>query len=118
MGSFYIRPPKNLAPVPVSVGQRDVSVHTHAQEVFKGSVLAHLRVSIDGELERTLSHRFAVERYVDALIAARKIPRGQRLTTEDVEPAKVEQSRIDKGSFTSPEQAIGLVALRTIPRRS
>ncbi len=116
VGSFFVNPPKNLLPVPVSVGNRDIRVQTHAEENFQGSVLAHFQVLIGGELERTIAHRFGIERYVDAPVAIRKIPRGQRITMDDVELSKVEQSRIDKDSFTSVEQAIGLVALRTIPQ--
>jgi flagella basal body P-ring formation protein FlgA len=113
--SFLVRPPKNLAPITIPVGETQITVETHLEEDFRGSVLAHFHVKIDGQLELTLPHRFQVERYVNALVTSRRVRRGRPLTAQDVEIAKVEQSRVGEDSFTSAEQAIGLVATRTIP---
>ena len=119
--SFLVKPPKNLRAVPVAIGTRDIEVETRSGEDFRGSVSALFKVSIDGELSRTLSHRFTIERYVEALVAARKIPRGKPITPADVKTAKIEQSRTSQKSddgaktFTRAAQALGLLAARTIP---
>lgn len=116
--SFIVKAPKNLRAVPVPLGEREITVETHSREDFKGSVSARFQVTIDGGLYRTLSHRFGIERYVEALVAARKIPRGKPIMPGDVKTAKIEQSmqsnRPDGGVFTSAEQVVGLLAVRTI----
>ena len=113
--SFIVKAPKNLRVVSVPVGTREIAVNTHPSEDFKGSVSARFQVKIDDGLYRTLSHRFNIERYVEALVAARKIPRGKPIMPGDVKTAKIEQSkRSDEGAFTSAEQVVGLLAVRTI----
>ncbi len=70
---------------------------------------------MDGKPYRKLTHRFRVERYVEALVAVRKIPRGHPVSDADVEVTRVEQSLLDRDSLIKPEQAVGLLATRTIP---
>jgi flagella basal body P-ring formation protein FlgA len=119
--SFLVKAPKNLRALPVTIGAREIEVETRSKEDFRGSVSARFRITIDGELHRALSHRFAIERYVDALVAARKIPRGKPIMPDDVKTAKIEQSKRPKDSgdgheaFTRVEQILGLMAVRTIP---
>ena len=120
MDSFSVKAPKNLRAVPVSIGTRDIKVETRSGEDFRGSVSARFRVSIDGELHRTLSHRFTIERYVEALVAARKIPRGKPIMPADVKTARIEQSKTSRKSddgktLTRAEQVLGLLAERAIP---
>ncbi len=112
--SFIARAPKNLHPVPVPVGERAVAVETAPDEDFCGSVLARLQVIVDGRPYRTLVHRFDVERYVEALVAARKLSRGRPVGASDVAIEKIEQSLVDEDSLTSVEEAVGLLARRTI----
>ena len=112
--SFLVRPPKNLHATPVPIGDRIVIAETFPKEDFCGSVLAYFHIVVDAEPYRTLAHRFTVERYVEALVAARKIPRGESVSASDVEIKKVEQSRIHEDALTSAEQAVGLLAVRTI----
>lgn len=112
--SFIVKPPKNLQSIAVPVGEREIAVKTQPHEDFRGSVPAHFQITIEGKAYRTLAHRFIIERYVEALAAARKIPRGKAITRDDVETTKVEQSKVDEGSLTRIDQAVGLQATRTI----
>jgi flagella basal body P-ring formation protein FlgA len=114
LDSFTAKAPRNLQSIPVPVGSRAIKVDTDPGENFRGSVLARLLLEIDGEPYRELGHRFEVERYVEALVAARKIPRGRRLSASDVEVAKIEQSLAGEDSLSSVEEAVGLLAARTI----
>ncbi|UCD57126.1 MAG: hypothetical protein JSV16_15125, partial [Candidatus Hydrogenedentota bacterium] len=111
--SFMVRAPKNLRAIPVPVGSRVIIVETFPDENYCGSVLAHFQVLVDGKLHCKLSPRFVIERYVEALVAVRKLSRGQPVKASDVEITKVEQSLIEEESFTGKEQAAGLVAIRT-----
>jgi flagella basal body P-ring formation protein FlgA len=118
--SFLVKAPKNFRAFPVPIGTREIEVETRSEEDFRGSVSTRFRVMVDGELHRALSHRFAIERYVDALVAARKIPRGKPIMPGDVKMAKVKQSKRPKESadgiaLTRVEQVVGLLAVRTIP---
>ncbi len=112
--SFVAKAPKNLRPIPVPTGERVVTAETAANEDFHGSVLARFRVVVDGEPYRVLVHRFGVERYVEALVAARKIPRGRSVSAADVAITKIEQSLVGEGKLTNVGQAVGLMAARTI----
>ncbi len=112
--SYLLSLPKNFLPVPVPSGQRTMRVDTSDDEDFSGSVLARFHVTVDGEPCCELVHRFDVERYVEALIAARKIARGQPVTASDVEVRKIEQGLVDGDTFTAVAEAVGLVATRTI----
>lgn len=114
LDSFLVEAPKNLRPAPVPIGERTIAVETFPDEDFCGSVLAHFQVSVDGKPYRKFTHRFRVERYVEALVTVRKIPRGHPVSDSDVEVTKVEQSLLDGDSLTRVEQAIGLLATRTI----
>jgi flagella basal body P-ring formation protein FlgA len=89
-------------------------VETMPSEDFCGSVTADLNVSVDGKSYSTVSHRFGIERYVEALVAVCKIPRGQPVNKSDVKESKFEQSRVDSGALTKVQQAAGLLAVRTI----
>ncbi len=125
MDSFFVKAPKNLRAVPVPIGAREIDVETRSGEDFMGSVSARFRVTIDGGLHRVLSHRFTIQRYVEALVAARKIPRGKPIMPDDVKTATIEQSKErswkpgesgDRGeAITRVEQVLGLLAARTIP---
>jgi flagella basal body P-ring formation protein FlgA len=112
--SFLAEPPKNLRSTPVPVGNRTLTVTTYPHEEFRGSVPARFQVTINDELYRTLTHRFTIERYTEALVTKRKIPRGQPIMPGDVEVMKKEQSSIDEGSFTHVAQVVGLQAARTL----
>ena len=112
--SFLVKPPKNLRATPVPIGSREITVETYPHEEFRGSVPAQFQVTIEGELHRILSHRYTIERYAEALVTTRKIPRGKPIMPGDVEVVKLEQSRIDEDSFTHIGQAIGFLAVRTI----
>jgi len=112
--SFLAKPPKNLRATPVPIGKRIITVETFPGEDFCGSVLAYFSVIVDGKPYSTFARRFEVERYVDALIAAQKIPRGYPVSASGVRMTKIEQSRISKDSFHKIEDAAGLIAARTI----
>jgi flagella basal body P-ring formation protein FlgA len=112
--SFLVKPPKNLRSRPVPIGNREITVETYPHEEFRGSVPAQFQVTIGGELHCILSHRFTIERYAEALVTARKIPRGKPIMPGDVEVVRLEQSRIDKDTFTEAEQALGFLAVRTL----
>ena len=112
--TFIVRAPKNLDSVPVPVGVRTIDVETSGAEDFYGSVLAYFRVTVDGKPYCMLAHRFDIDRYVEALVTARKIARGTPVSASDIEVKKVEQSLLDEESLTRAEQAVGLLATRTI----
>jgi flagella basal body P-ring formation protein FlgA len=112
--SFLVKPPKNLAAVPVPSGAKEIVFETGPGEDFQGSVLAHVLISIDNEPYRRLSHRFDIERYVEALVAARKIPRGQPISESDIKMARVEQLSVSEESLTEIDQVVGLMPVRTI----
>ena len=112
--SLYVKPPKNLHPTPVPVGERSIIVATSPDEDFRGSVFARFQIMVDGKPYRTLAHRFEVERRVEALVTTRKIPRGKLVRASDVELTKVEQSSVGDEPLTSVEQVVGLLARQTI----
>jgi flagella basal body P-ring formation protein FlgA len=112
--SYLVTGPKNFVPVPVPAGERTIRVEVFANEDFSGSVLARFQVTVEGKPYRELTHRFGVERYVDALVAAHKIARGQSVSESDVDVGKIEQRLVDREAFTRVEQAAGLVAAQTI----
>jgi flagella basal body P-ring formation protein FlgA len=113
--SFLVEPPKNLDAIPVPPGTRRIQADTGPDEDFCGSVFVRFQILIDGKPYSSLAHRFVIERYVPALVATRKIHRGQTVSATDVEVTNVEQSRIDDETLTAPEQGIGLMAIRSIP---
>jgi flagella basal body P-ring formation protein FlgA len=112
--TFMVKAPKNLDRVPVPAGVKTIEVETYPGENFFGSVPAWFRVTVNGNPYCRLVHRFKIERYVEALVTARKIARGSAIRASDVEMKKVEQSLLDEESFTNAEQAVGLLATRTI----
>ena len=112
--TFMVTAPKNLGPVPVPTGIRRIEVETYPGEDFLGSVAAGFRVTVNGSQYCRLVHRFEIERYVEALVTVRKVARGSAIQADDVEIRKVEQSLLDEKAFTSTEQAVGLLATRTI----
>jgi len=113
--SFWARAPKNFDQIVVPAGDRRITVETSPNEDFRGSVLAHLQISVDGNLYSEPAHRFVVERYVEALVTVRKVARNQSITPSDVEVQKVRQSRISQDTLTEMDQIEGWMASRTIP---
>jgi len=112
--SFVVRPPKNFEDVPVPKGKQAIIVETHPNENFHGSVLAEFGIVVNGAPYTSLMHRFTIERYTEALVSISKIPRGQVVKPEDVELKKVEQTQIGEDSVTDKNEAVGLLATRTI----
>ncbi len=112
--TFFVSAPKNLDPIPVPMGERTIAFETDPGEDFCGSVFARFVISVDGKPYRAFANRFTIERYVEALVAVHKIPRGQPVEESDVEITKVERSRIERESLAKKEQAVGLLAVRTI----
>ncbi|GAB4349011.1 MAG: hypothetical protein Kow0099_31890 [Candidatus Abyssubacteria bacterium] len=113
MNSFLVQPPKNFLPIVVPPGNRRIMFDVAPNEDFRGSVLAHVLISIEDEPSRQVSHRFRVDRYVQALVTTRKIPRGHIVSEADVKIEMIEQTSLDEETFTKPEQAVGLMAERT-----
>lgn len=69
---------------------------------------------VDGVSQRNFTVRAKVEPYVEVLVASRDIARGQALGPVDFEPRKMPLSAAPSGALTDPDQALGLVARKTI----
>lgn len=113
--SFWAHAPKNFDPLMVPAGDRRIVVETFPDEDFRGSVLAHFKIFVEGTLYSEPSHRFVVERYTEALVTVHKVARNQFIMPEDVEIQKVRQTRISQDTLTNLDQIEGLMASRTIP---
>jgi flagella basal body P-ring formation protein FlgA len=112
--SFMVRPPANLAPIPVPVGERSVQVSVAPNDQFTGSVLAQCEVLINDEPYRKLSHRFHVERYVETLVCSNKLRRGQPAEQGEFALAKVERSRLRGEPIVDIAQLRGKTVSRVI----
>jgi flagella basal body P-ring formation protein FlgA len=112
--SFIVRPPANLAPIPVPLGKRSVQVSVSPNEQFTGSVLAQCDVLINDETYRQFSHRFRVERYVETLVCASKLRRGQPAEQGEFTLAKIDRSRLRGEPIVDIAQLRGKTVSRVI----
>jgi flagella basal body P-ring formation protein FlgA len=113
--SFIVQAPKNLVPLPVPAGERDIGVETAPGEDFRGSVPAQFHIIVDGKPYQIVPHRLMIERHVNALVATHKISRGSPVSASDVEVKRVDQSLVEQDALTNAEQVTGMLAARTIP---
>ena len=76
--------------------------------IFKGSIY------INGRMEESIMMHVEMESYDDVLVASRDIPRGNPVSSGDVEVQRLPLSGVDPSALRSAREAVGQVAQRTI----
>ncbi len=95
-------------------GLLEIAWRPSPQYAYVGGGAFRGEIYIDGQLERSLTMRANVETYVDVVVARRDISRGQPVSGADIEFRKQAMSTMPSGALTATDEAIGMVAQRTI----
>lgn len=77
---------------------------------FRGEVL------VNGEVEQSFYAKASIEAYVDVVVAARDLSRGDRLSTSNLALEKRALSHVGRSAYFDPAQLHGLVARGTLVR--
>ena len=106
-----VPPPQDLR-----VPQGDVMIAWRPNPDYRwaGSTTFQGEVLVDGELQRAFLCKVNIESYVDVLVAATDITRGDRIGLNDLEVQTRALSSLRYGHLSEPAEAIGMVARSTI----
>ena len=71
-------------------------------------------ITVDGRLQRTLLCKAVVEAYGEVVVAAKEIPRGRIISSNDIETRTECLSKLRGTALREPGEALGLVSRRSI----
>lgn len=109
-----IEVPLPLEDVLMPDGEVTLTWRSNPQYRFLGPGSFRGTIAVDGKVERTLLCKANVEAFGDVVIAARDIPRGQIISTRDLETKKLALSTVPSGAIWEVTHLIGMVARKTI----
>jgi flagella basal body P-ring formation protein FlgA len=95
-------------------GDMEIRWRANPQYKFIGPGAFRGEVLIDGEVYRRVSIRANIESYKEIVVAATDIPRGRPVMPSHLELEMTPISKMPRGAFTSFDEAVGLMARKTI----
>lgn len=114
MGETDIEIPLPMSEETLPEGQVEIQWRTNPQYRYVGAGAFRGKISVDGEVQKTLVLRAVVESYGDVVVAAGDVSRGRPLGPNDIKLEKHALSRLPRGAIMDPKEIDGLIARRSL----